>query len=342
MANLTVGIDVSQDTLDVSVGTPETGVRFLGTFANDPERFDELAAALRQELEARGSTAIHLVMEPTGGYELPLARFALKQNWQVSLPNPRQVHDWAKGQGRRSKTDRQDSMMLTGYGMSTNPPTWQPLPEAVAELDALLERRVDLKSMLRQELNRRHALEAQRAYQGPVAKSIDQAITWLENALAEIEKAIRQHMDDHPDLKQEAQRLRTVPGVGERNVLDILVFLHRYAVLSNNQGTGKGATAQAGLDPVHRQSGTSLHKRSLISRQGDKRIRSTLFMGAFGGVHGNNPLRAFYQNLVQRGKLKRVALVAAARKLLVWAWAVFQGQGEFDPQRAQARHVATA
>ncbi|MGQ9682615.1 MAG: transposase [Anaerolineae bacterium] len=256
------------------------------------------------------------------------------------MPNPRQLRDWAKGQGRRAKTDRQDSAMLTGYGMSTNPPSCQPLPEAVAQWDALLERRAGLKSMLRQELNRRHALKAQQAYQGAVAHSIDQSVGWLEGALAEIEEAILEHIDRHTDLKAAAKRLRTVPGIGERNVLDILVFLHRYSALTNNQWTGKGVTACAGLDPVHHQSGTSLHKRSLISKQGDTRARSVLFMGAFGGVRGNNPLRAPYQNLVQRGKRKRVALVAPARKLLVWAWAVYRSQQAFDQERAQARRPA--
>lgn len=334
MAVLVVGVDVSQAHLDVAVHTSQEGTKVLGRFPNTPEGWEALARALAP-LRSRGEArTVHLVMEPTGGYEQPLARFALQQGWRVSLPNPRHVRDWARGVGRRAKTDRVDAQVLAAYGAATTPPAWQPLPEEVAQLEALLQRREDLRAMLQQERNRRHALQAQGTYRGPMAASLEQHIAFLEAALQQLEEQIRRHLDQHPGLKEQATRLRQVPGIGPRNVYYILVWLYRWGTLTEYQGHYKGLTAYVGLDPVPYESGRSVRRRAAISREGNRLIRRYLFLGALGGVRGQNPLRVFYERLVGRGKPKMVALIAAARKILVWAWAVFRDQSAFDPQRA--------
>jgi transposase len=137
----------------------------------------------------------------------------------------------------------------------------------------------------------------------------------------------------HAALAAAVRRLKTVPGVGAKTVVPLLVLLYRWQVLTNGQGSAKGLTAYVGLDPQPYESGTSVRKPATISRMGDRVLRRKLYMGALGGIRGQNPLRAFYQRLVGRGKQKRVALVAAERKLLVWAWKVFQTQTDFDPAK---------
>ncbi|MCL5994916.1 MAG: IS110 family transposase [Chloroflexi bacterium] len=326
MSILYVGVDVSRKHLDVATCHGEAQAVFLGKFTNDQAGFGQLAQAL-QDLKA---SAIHLVMEPTGGYEQLLARFAIAQGWRVSLPNPAQVRDWARAEGRRSKTDRQDALLLARYGAHAHPPEWCPLPVPVEALEALLLRREDLQAMLRQELNRQLALQSRDAYHGPVARSLDASIAAITQALTEIEQAIQDHLDQHPDLKQQAKWLRQVPGVGKKNALFILVLLHRWSTLTQRAGSSKGLTAYVGLDPVAFTSGTSVYKRPGISRKGNKIVRHYLYLGALGGVRGRNALCVFYQRLLARGKPKKLALVAAARKMLTWAWAVFRNQTPFN------------
>ncbi len=223
---------------------------------------------------------------------------------------------------------------MAEYGAATDPPTWQPLPEEVTQWEALLQRREDLQAMLQQERNRRHALKAQGAYRDPTAASLEQHIAFLEEALQQLEEEIRRHLDQHRKLKEQATRLRQVPGIGSRNVCYILVWLYRWGTLTAYQGHYKGLTAYVGLDPVPYESGRSVRRHAAISRAGNRVIRRYLFLGALGGVRGQNPLRTFYERLVGRGKPKMVALIAAARKILVWAWAVFRDESTFDPQRA--------
>ncbi len=329
MSVLYVGTDVSRRTLDVSACLRDAPVQDLGKFANSEADFPQLAQAVAAKAQELGAASIHLILEPTGGYEQALAHFALAQGWQVSLPNPKTVKDWAKGQGRRGKSDRRDARALAQYGAQVRPPAWQPLPEPVAVLEALLERRNDLEGMLRQERNRRDAMQAQNKYRGLVAESLEISIARLQQDIAAIDDEIRKHLDQHPDLKQQAKDLDSVPGVGERSVLPLLVVLHRWAALTHYKGTRPGLATYIGLDPQPYESGTSVRGRAWISRQGDPHMRSVLFMSALGGVRGANPLRDFYQRLVAAGKPKKVALVAAARKILVWAWAVFRYQVPF-------------
>ena len=101
--------------------------------------------------------------------------------------------------------------------------------------------------------------------------------------------------------------------------------------MTSGEGDAKGLVSFIGLDPQSFESGTSVHKRSGISKMGDSELRRLLYMGALGGVRGDNPLKTFYQRLVGNEKAKKVALVASARKILVWAWTIFSRQIDWNP-----------
>lgn len=332
MQPLCVGVDIAKASFVAAYYWQGQGFA-LGCFPNTPAGFAALAQTLREVQSARGSEQLHLILEPTGGYELPLLTFALAQDWKVSLPNPRQVRDWAKGSGRRAKTDAQDALLLAGYGVERVPPEWHPLPAEVAELEELLRRQEDLEQMLLQERNRQGALRQRPAIPSAVGGSLERVIGALEEELAAIEQEIKQHLCAHAQLRSAVKRLRTVPGIGPKNVLWVLVLLYRWHTLTAGQGDSRGIVAYCGLDPQPYDSGTSVHKRATISRQGNRTLRRRLFLSALGGVRGQNVLRAFYQRLVGRGKAKKAALIACARKILVWAWAVFRDHTTFDPAK---------
>lgn len=330
MTTIYVGIDVAKNHLDVAVWLARGG-QSLTRQANTPEGFAALATVLAGVIP--NDQQIHLVLEPTGGYELALVNFALEQSWLVSLPNPKQVRDWAKGQGRRAKTDRQDALMLAEYGATQQPAPQAALPENLRQLELLLARQLDLQQMLRQERNRQHSLAHRPNVAEPVQSSVDRLIDWLVTELAQIEQALADLIDQDPDLRAKLKRLREVPGIGPKNGPHLLLLLARWQVLTAGQGTPKELTAHVGLDPQTFQSGTSVFKRATISKMGNPVIRSLLYMGALGGVRGQNPLRTFYQRLVGRGKAKPLALVASARKILTWAWIVFSRDIPFDPAK---------
>lgn len=326
MATYVLGIDVGKTTVVAAMWQAGAG-RVVGDFPNTPVGWEALAAALPADAPTL------LVVEPTGGYELALIAWASQRGWCVSRPNPRHVRAWATGRGRRVKTDRQDAVLLAQYGAECAPPTWVALPTEVSELDSLLRRRDDLEQLLRQERNRLQQLTGRPGVASTVPPNLQKVIGALEEALEEVDEAIAAHQRQHPPLAEAITRLQTVPGIGPRNSLWLVVVLYRWQTLTGGQGDAKGVTAFVGLDPTCHESGTSVRGPRTISRMGHAQLRRLLFLGALGGVRGQNPARMFYERLVARGKPKVLALVATARKILTWAWAIFHRQTTFDPNK---------
>jgi transposase len=331
MTTIWLGTDVGKASLVAAAVTTQTV--HLGEFTNNTAGFVALAEQVTAlaGVEAAEATVIHLVAEPTGGYELALVAFAYEQGWQVSLPNPKKVRDWAKGMGRRAKTDRQDAQLLACYGAECRPPAQAQLATEVSELDSLLKRRRDLEQMLHQEKNRLQEMAGRPGIAEAVRGSLTQVIESLQDALRQLEEAIDSHLHQHAHLQQECDRLLPLPGIGPKVVLPLVVLLYRWQSLTAGQGSSKGITALVGFDPKSHVSGTSVRKHPAISKMGNAELRRLLYMGALSAVHGHNPLHVFYKRLVGRGKAKKVAVVAAAHKLLTWAWVLFSRQTTWDP-----------
>jgi transposase len=333
MTTLYLGIDVSKATLDVAVAWSVQERSGLGRFENHAGGFACLATEVAALCQGKTAVTVQVVVEPTGGYECALLLFSYAQNWQVTLVNPLQVRRWAQGKGVRAKTDRQDARVLSWYGAETQPASQQPLDEGAQQLDDLLRRRTDLEKLRQAERNRLEAARHNPHTPIAVQQSLERTLQTLEAELQAMEEAIRQVLKAHPALQRQRRLLRSIPGVGEKVSLPLLVLLHRFQARTSSQGTTKQLVAFVGLDPQPHESGRSVHQRTPISRKGDARTRSLLYLGALGGKRGHNALRQCYQQLLARGKAKKLALTVCARKILVWAWAIFCSNSPFDPAR---------
>lgn len=332
---LVVGVDMAKKDFAAASRVGQSEVE-LGKLDNERSGFTALSEQLQKQCQAQGLTQIHLIVEATGGYEAALVAYAYEQGWQVSMPNPRQVRDWAKGMGYRVKTDRVDARILAHYGVERRPPPRPQLALEVSQLDSLLKRRLDLEEALHKEENRLSELAGRPGLSPKVADSLQQVITALQEALKEIQTAIDELCQTHEPFQVNQKRLLAIPGVGPKIVLPLLVKLFQWQTLTSGQGDSQGLTAFLGLDPQPHESGRSVRKHPGISKMGDSELRRLLYMGALGGVRGQNPLKPFYQGLVGRGKAKKLALVAAARKILVWSWTLFSRQINWNPDLYQS------
>lgn len=341
MNTLYMSVDVSMEHLDVAYATSAASRTLLGRFSNNLAGWKAMAQQVKQVAQSQQMTTLHLVMEPTGGYEEGLLYFAFAQRWLVTRVNPYQVRQWANGQGIRAKTDRQDALMLAWYAASQHPSPQDPMDEGAAELDALLRRRNDLEKLQRAEQNRLGQAQHKPRTPRSVLQSLERTLRALDEELQAVEEAIKQLLKDRPYLQQQRRFLRTSPAIGEKLSLELLVLCHHFAAYTRGLGTGKQLTALLGLDPQPHESGKS-KQHSAISRKGDTRLRSLLYCGALGGIRGNNPLKHFYHHLLAHGKAKKLALVACARKVLTWAWAIFTSNSPFDASRFPAFEASHA
>ena len=288
-----IGIDVSQGWLEVAL---QPGGEAWRT-ANDEAGI----AGLVERLQALQPATV--ILEATGGYELPVTGALLAAGLPAAVVNPRQVRDFARATGRLAKTDAIDAQVLARFGEAVRPEL-RPLPdEATQELAALVARRRQLIEMLTAEKNRLRL--AARA----VRRDIQQHIRWLERRLSDLDGDLAQQVRSSPRWREQDDLLRSAPGIGPVSSVTLLAQLPELGQLNR-----KEIAALVGVAPLNRDSGTLRGRRRVWG--GRAHVRAALYMATLVGTRHNPVLKTFYERLLAAGKPKKVALTACTRKLL--------------------------
>ncbi|MEO6786224.1 MAG: transposase [Chthoniobacteraceae bacterium] len=287
------GLDIAKATLDLHLQGR------AWSYPHDPPG----CAALLARLAAAGAPA-QVICEATGGWERPVVAALHAAGQAVSVVNPRQVRDFARGRGRRAKTDRIDAQMLAEFG-AANAPAPTPAPSAAqAELSAWVTRREQLQAMLRAECARQIP-----GLPRPVAKDLAASVARLEKQLAKVTAHLASTLATTPALAHKAARLCAIQGVGPGTAATLLGHLPELGTLC-----GASIAALAGLAPFTDDSGPRKGQRHIAG--GRASVRCALYMAAFNAIRCNPIPRPFYERLRAAGKPFRVALIATARKLL--------------------------
>jgi len=304
-----VGIDVSKATLDVAVWPGGQTWQVSN---------DEAGRAARLErLERPRPTAI--VLEATGGLELPLVGELAAVGLPVHVVNPRRVRDFAKATGRLAKTDRLDAQMLARFAEALRPEP-RPLPDAATRgLRALVTRRQQLLGMLTAEQNRLATTPT------PLRPRLQEHLAWLRQAIEELDRELRQTIRASDLWRDHDDRLRSVPGVGPVLSSILLAAVPELGGLDRKQ-----IAALIGVAPMARDSGTLRGKRTCWGGRGP--VRGVLYMATLAATRHNPVIRAFYQRLLAAGKLKKVALVACMHKLLLILNAMTRTRTSWQPK----------
>lgn len=314
-AQIFVGIDVSKAELDLAFRPGERC-----SAPNDEAGY----AQILERLRAVPPTLV--VLEATGGVEIPLTGVLAAAGVPVAVVNPRQVRDFAKATGKLAKTDALDARTLAHFAEVMRPEP-RPLPdEQTQALAALLARRRQLVEMLTAEKNRL------RQAHKPVRTSVRTHIAWLERALAQTDRTLAQAVRESPVWREKDDLLRSTPGVGPVLTTTLLAALPELGTL-----TGKQIAALVGVAPFNRDSGTWRGARTVWG--GRAQIRAVLYMAAIVAARFNPVIRAFYQRLCAAGKAKKVALTACMRKLLTILNAMMKHRTRWDHTTGHAGAV---
>ena len=247
-----------------------------------------------------------VLLEASGGLELPLVTALAAEVVPVVVVNPRQVRDFARATGKLAKTDALDnSAVLAHFAEAVRPPV-RPLHRdtETQALNSLAARRHQVMTMLVSEKNRLSSATI------AVRPRIEAHIAWLEQELDDLDEGLRQTLRQSPVWREKDDLLRTVPGVGEQLSLTLLAHLPELGTLDRRE-----IAALVGVAPFNRDSGTLRGKRTVWG--GRARVRAALYMGALVASRFNPLIRDFYQRLLAAGKPKKLALTACMRKLLV-------------------------
>lgn len=301
-----VGIDVSKDRLDVAMEDEEDGLEV----ANSKKGITKLV----KQMLAR--TPKLIVVEATGGYEEAVVLGLFEAGLPVALVSPQRVRQYARAKGLLAKTDQLDAEILADYGKHIQPRLFVGKSEERKRLSSLVVRRKQLNEMLQAEKNRLRTQDLS------LQQSLKRMIRYLRKELEAIDQEIEQFLRDHQEFEEQEKLLRTAKSIGRVTAATLLADLPELGQLDR-----KEIAALVGVAPMNRDSG---RKRGYRKTQGGRpAVRSALYMSALTGIRYNPILKAQYDQLVKRGKEKKVAITACMRKMLTILNAMMRDQQPF-------------
>lgn len=317
MHSFYLGIDVAKAKLDCALRIPDGKIRHK-VVENTPAGF----AALQVWLDKQGASSVHVCMEATGIYWEALAEcLAGTETTTVSVLNPAQIKAFGASQMVRTKTDKADAKLIVQFCFERRPAAWAAPSAAEQTLRAQVLRLDALQTMRTQESNR---LEVARA---AVSDGIASHLEWLDQEIERLVKAIHDHIDADPSLRDKQRLLDSIPGLGERTIAVLLAYYAHLARFDN----ARQAVAFAGLDPRQHESGSSVKAKPRMSKVGHTFLRKALYMPAMATLYRTDWGKLFRQRLAASGKPPMLIIGAMMRKLLHVAYGVLKSGKVFDP-----------
>ncbi|MCL6221014.1 IS110 family transposase [Zunongwangia pacifica] len=301
-----VGIDISKLTFDVAL--LEKGKYQHYKFKNEVEGFQGFSALL--------SLDHCCVMEASGPYYLNLASFLFDKGIMVSVVNPLVIRRYSQMRLIRAKTDKKDATVIAEYGHCQQPGLWTKEEAYVLELKQMQAYSEQLTKSRGSFLRQKEAFEAHQVQSKLLMKKIDQQIKGLEKQLKVIEKEMVRLVETYH--QEQFKQLQSIPGIGAKTAMTLIVLSGGFTKFTS----AKQLSSYVGISPRIFESGTSVKGKARICKMGMSRIRAMLYVCSWSAKKKNKACRELFERLVEKGKAKKLALIAVVNKLLKQAFAI--------------------
>jgi transposase len=307
-----VGIDIAKYSFDLH-RLPEGKTAH---YSNDTQGIQQCCQFLLQVRPKR------IVLEATGGYELALTLELQTAALPVIVVNPRRVREYARSQGLLAKTDQIDARVLAEFAQSPRVQVRE-LPDAQGrQRRELLARKRQLVETHVAERNRlEHAAER------TVVHSIRRMLLVVEKEIAKLDKQIAARIAADPQLQRKAEICDSTPGIAAATAAVLVTERPELGRVNRRE-----IATLVGLAPMNRDSGQFRGKRT--TGGGRVRVRSALYLPMLTVIRCNPVIRQFYLRLLDHGKSKMTALVAAMRKLLTILNTMIKNNQLWNPKTA--------
>ena len=309
--NETFGIDISKDVFDVHGSK------------SGHDQFKNGAEGFKSFLKALPKNSL-VVMEATGYYHYRLAQYLFKSGIAVSVVNRLSVKRFIQMKLAKVKTDKSDAKAICEYGQVNEVPFYTALTDVQSEclqlfrlLDNFLKKRTSAK-------NKIHGEEVLGVPSNWVYRSLIRDKKHLNKEILGIEAKLLSLVKQ--DQQQQLTLLQSIPGIGLKTALFLIVITDGF----NKFETASQLCSYTGITPTIRASGSSVRGRSRISKVGNRKLRNLLFLCAFSACKQNKACREVYERIVNKGKSKKLALIAVANKLLKQAFAIAKSGRPYD------------
>ena len=316
-----IGNDVSKLTLDLACLDQKRRDGFGHCkLSNNPKGWDTLIQWAEKQIQAPRED-ICIVMEATGVYHLKAAAYLSREGLNVIIVNPQQASQYAKSQNQQNKSDKLDACSLQRYGSQLKKyHIFIPDTPEISQLKALLSRMHQLGKDRQRERNRLEKCAFQEG-SSLARTSIERTLKFNTSEQQRTQKQIDQLIKQNPVLKYDQKLLCSIKGIGKLTSQWLLPLLS-----TQRFNDAREVAAFLGLVPCHKSSGTSLKTRGRLSGRGDADMRARMYMPAVSAMTHDPEMKAFYQQLILKGKPAKVAITAVMRKLVHVCYGVIKHQ----------------
>lgn len=326
---LAVGIDISMEDFNACIKfkAVDGKVKIKGSrkFRNDYNGFSELKSwVLKREIKGIG---VHYIMEATGTYYEDLAHYLHENGDNVFVVLPNKVKYFAKSLNLKTKTDKVDASLIAEIGMDRELTKWQPMTPEYKQLRDLCREMLSLKKEKTRAMNQLHAMNFSHNKTQSIISIKKNQIDFYQESIQQIESEIKKIIDGNQHLKHKIQKIEKVKGLGMITIVIILCETNGFQMFS----CIRQVVSYAGLDVVMKESGQYKGK-TRISKNGNSRIRQSLFMPALAATQYNPYIRDLYLRINERNpEIKRKGIVAGMRKLLILIFVLWKKNEEYNP-----------
>jgi len=307
-----IGIDISKSTIDVYDGKKSY------KFENNEIGFNKVVALVEEIKETV------FIFEPTGIYSYSITEFCDKNSIGCVIVSPKVSRDFARSLKVRSKTDKIDAKVLYKYQshIESNMIKVPKINHHAIKIQEMLNSYELLKSTIQQFKNQLESISKDNKNLVRLTKKM---IKFNETEADKLFKKIEELLFKDESIKRKYEAMLTIPGIGNKSALYLISFFIKYPLAN-----AKELTALVGLDPVMRDSGTYRGKQR-ISKHGGQQLRNLLFLPTLASLRFNDRIKVFYTRLTTNAKSKKLAVIAAMRKLILIAFSIFKSEQSYQP-----------
>ena len=327
-----VGIDIGKDSFYAcyKVQNDSNRVIIKGT-----KSFDNTITGMKSFYDwclKRNNTPnspIVFVMEATGVYYEELAYFLHHNKELISVQLAQKIKYFAKSCNLKTKTDKVDSVMIAQFGIEKNltgNDLWTPPSKDFKIIRDLSREHTNLKNSQTGAKSQLHALNTAHNTYKEVLKLKKKEIKFYQNQICLVEKEIVRLVNSNTELKDRIAKIETIKGIRFLTIIKILAETNGFLLFNNI----RQLVSYAGLDVVEKESG-KYRGKTKISKKGNARIRSALYMPAMNASNHNVNLKEFYDRINEGRTIKRQGLIAVMRKMLILVYTLWKKEEEYNP-----------